>query len=223
MNAATTPSEFWRSRLYIPSYGVLEAARYADVSGQTVRNWQRLGNRPSPLGSREKGKSLSYLQLIELAVVAAARDAGVKLPVIRQTREYMARTLGAKFPFAEHRFKTDGRKLWIDYADELLEVSGKGQMAWSGIIGRLHEFEYDQAEGIATSWHVAGRRSSVLIDPRVQFGKPSVRGVATWVIAARAETGEDVPSIAKDFGIPKSVVADALAFEGIGTAKAWSH
>lgn len=224
MNAVGAPHEFWKQRLAVPNYGVGEAARYAHISGQTIRNWQRLGNRPSPLSAREQGKALSYLQLIELAVVAAAREAGVKLPVIRDTREYMAREFGAEYPFAEYRFKTDGKKMFIDHVGELLEASGKGQMAWAEIIGRLHEFEYDEQVGLATRWHVAGNRSAVVIDPRVQFGRPSVRGVPTWIIAGRAEAGEDIPTIAKDFGIPRSVVADALAFEGAGSeAKAWSH
>lgn len=225
MNAAVPAQEFWRRRLSVPSYGVGEAARYADISSQTVRNWQRLGNRPAPLGARERGKSLSYLQLIELAVVATARSAGVKLPAIRRAREFMVSKLSAEYPFAEYRFKTDGKRLWIDYADELLEVSGMGQLTWSKIIGRLHEFEYDEHAGLVNAWHVAGRASHVVIDPRIQFGKPSVRGIATWVIAARAETGQDRASIAKDFGVPKSVIAEALSFERQqhGSAKAWSH
>lgn len=225
MNAVPAETELWKKRLWVPNYGVGEAARYAHTSGQTIRNWQRLGNKRPALGPREPGQALSYLQLIELAVVAAVRKAGVKLPVIRDTREYMSRVLNAEFPFAAYRFKTDGKNLWIDHVGELLEVSGKGQLTWAAIIGRLQEFEYDEQAGLATRWHVAGKRSSVVIDPRIRFGQPSVRGVPTWIIAGRVEAGEEIPSIAKDFGIPKSMVADALAFEGTqtGQAKAWSH
>jgi uncharacterized protein (DUF433 family) len=216
------PHEFWKARLKLPTYGVAEAARYAEISGQTVRNWQKLGNRPSPLGHREPGKALSYLQLIELAIVAAARDSGVPLRVIRETREYMRREFEAEYPFAEYRFKTDGKKLWIDYLDvigkkgkgKLLEVSGKGQLAWSEIMGRLQQFEYDRKLGLAVRWHVAGKQSPVTIDPRVRFGAPSVEGVPTRLVLARWEAGEAADEIADDFDMSERVVRAALEFEG---------
>lgn len=230
MNAAPRPSEFWRARLKVPNYGVSEAARFADISSGTIRNWQRLSNRPSPLTQRAPGKGLSYLQLIELAVVASARDAGVGLPAIRDTREYMAREFDSEFPFAEYRFKHDGRDLWLDCMDipeggegKLLKTSAKGQLAWTEIIGRLQEFEYE--DDLATRWHVAGNKSAVVIDPRIQFGKPSVRGIPTWIIADRVTAGDEPSYVARDYGIPLSAVADALAFEGVEhpDAKAWSH
>ena len=206
----------------MPNYGVSEAARYADITSQTIRNWQKLGNRPAPLGAREKGKELSYFQLIELAVVAACRKAGMKLPKIREAREYLKQEFRSDHPFATQKLLTDGVDLMLEHGDELLVANLRGQLAWKNIIkDRLKEFEY--FDGIAARWHLAGR-SAVVIDPRIQFGKPSVRGVPTWIIAARSDAGEDIRAIAKDFGIPKSAVADALAFEGVESeAKAWSH
>lgn len=233
MNAAPQSHEFWRQRLRVPNYGVREAAIYSDISSQTIRNWEKLTNRPSALSERSAGERLSYLQLIEVAIVAAATKAGVKLRTIRATREYLSREFESEFPFAEYRFKTDGKKMFIDYLDligrdgdgKLLEASGKGQLAWAQIIGRLQQFDYDKDVRLATRWHVGGSRSAVIIDPRIQFGRPSVRGVLTWIIAARSDAGEDIAYIARDFGIPKSAVADALAFEGVESeaAKAWSH
>jgi uncharacterized protein (DUF433 family) len=165
-----------------------------------------------------------------LAVVASARRAGVSLRAIRDTRDYMKDKFEAEFPFAEYRFKTDGKGLFLDCLDlyerggdgKVLDASRKGQFTWAQIIGRLREFDYD--ESLVIRWHVGGKGSAVVIDPRIQFGKPSVRGVPTWIIAARSDAGEDIPTIAKDFAIPKSAVSDALAFEGVlSEAKAWSH
>lgn len=224
MNAAPRHSEFWKERLRVPNYGVSEAAKYAHISGQTIRNWQQLGNEIAPLGMREKGKSLSYFQLIELAVVASCRKAGMNLPKIRAAREWLADEFKSPHPFATQKLLTDGVDLMMEHGEELLVTNMKGQLAWKSIIkDRLKEFEY--FDGIAARWHLAGGRSAVVIDPRIQFGKPSVRGIPTWIIAARSEAGEDIPSIARDFGIPRSMVADALAFEGVATeaSKAWSH
>lgn len=224
MNAAPRHAEFWKERLRVPNYGVSEAAKYAHISSQTIRNWQELGNKPTALGPREKGQPLSYFQLIELAVVAACRKAGMKLPKIKDAREWLAREFDDPHPFATQKLLTDGVDLMMEHGEELLVTNLKGQLAWKSVIkDRLKEFEY--LDGIAARWHLAGERSSVVIDPRVQFGKPSVRGIPTWIIAARSEAGEDIPAIAKDFGVPKSLVADALAFEGVTSEaiKAWSH
>jgi uncharacterized protein (DUF433 family) len=162
------------------------------------------------------------LQLIEVAVVASFRKAGVSLQKIRAAREYLSSQLESEHPFAEYRFKTDGRDLWMDYAQieasegdrKLLVASKNGQLAWSDIIGRLQEFDYEN-DGLAIRWHVNGTDAGVVIDPRVQFGAPAIDGVATWVFRGRWEAGEEIDDIADDFGVPNSAVAEALRFESV--------
>lgn len=225
MNMAVPGREFWRSRLYVPNYRIREAARYAHLSPQTVAKWHgKPGNNRKPaLSAKEKGASLSYLQLIEVAVVSSFRKAGVTLKKIGAAREYLAKQMEAEFPFAAYRFKTDGKDLWMDYAQfeanagdkTLLAASQGGQLAWSDIIGRLHEFDYENDAGLAIRWHVAGRDENVIIDPRIQFGAPSVEGVATWAFKGRWEAGEELDDIADDFGVSNSDVLAALRFEGV--------
>ncbi|HEY0412240.1 MAG TPA: hypothetical protein VGD66_03755 [Allosphingosinicella sp.] len=224
MNAATKPREFWRSRLYVPNYWIREAARYAHLSPQTVASWHKpsTSNTRGTLSSKDKGAALSYLQLIEVAVVARFRKAGVSLQKIRAAREYVSKQLEAEHPFAEYRFKTDGRDLWMDYAQieaemgdkKLLAASQGGQLAWSDIIGKLKEFDYED-DRLAVRWHVAGVDRSIIIDPQIQFGAPAVEGVPTWVFKGRWSAGEELDDIADDFGLPSAAVIDALQFEGI--------
>ena len=212
-------AEPWRRRLFIPNYQVRDAARYARISPQTVAAWH---NRM--LSDRERRVELSYMQLIEVAVVAAARKAGMKLKDIEAAREYTSTKLQSEFPFAEIEFKTDGKHLMFD--DEVL-AEGKpgawvsadqgGQLVWKRIVNRLKEFEYE--DGKALRWRVAGRSSPIVIDPRVSFGAPTVRGVATWAIRGRYQAGESDHDIAEDFGIEIPDVRKALRFEGVSGAK----
>lgn len=225
VNAPVSPHDLWRSRLFVANYRIREAARYAKLSPQTVAKWHGKpgGNRKSTLSTKEKGAALSYLQLIEVAVVASFRQAGVRLNKIEAAREYLAKQLEAEFPFAAYRFKTDGKDLWMDYAQfeadagdkTLLAASQGGQLAWGDIIGRLHEFDYENDHGLAIRWHVAGRDENIIIDPRIQFGSPSIEGVATWAFAGRWEAGESVDDIAEDFGVANTDVIAALRFEGV--------
>jgi len=166
------------------------------------------------------------MQLIEVAVVAKFRDAGVKIPEIRKTREYLSQQLGSEFPFAEYRFKTDGRSVFMDYdqfigsvgSDRLLRPSHNGQLAWNLIIGRLDEFEYEH-KGIVIRWRLAGAGSPIIIDPRVAFGAPHIEGIPTWTLKGRWDAGENVEDIADDFGIETHEVRRALEFEGAEIGK----
>lgn len=217
-------SEPWRRRLYVASYQLSEAAKYAQVSAKTVADWHRVGGRKDmTLSVRTKGEALSYLQLIEVAVVAAFRKMNVSLKRIRDARDYCAKVLEVEYPFAQYKFKTDGKGLLMDY-EQVVGAKGKGtllrpdqggQLAWDAVIGRrLKEFEYVDG-GVAIRWHLAGPKSPVVIDPRISFGAPTVSGTPTWIVRGRWEAGETIDDIAKDFDLNRTQVKKALAFEGV--------
>jgi uncharacterized protein (DUF433 family) len=208
----------WRRRLYLPSYQLAEAANYARISAQTVAAWHKLESHL--LAERKERAALSYMQLIEVAVVAAFRKAGVPLKRIRAAREYAANILKSEYPFAEYRFKEEAKHLWLDSGQinvkpgTVVSADQGGQMAWESIIGRLREFEYEK-HGIVLRWHVAGEGSPIIIDPRISFGAPAIKGVPTWIIRGRYNAGESDSDIASDFDLKKSEVREALKFEGV--------
>src|SRR5689334_1102149 len=108
----TDRGEQWRKRLGIPAYQVGEAARYAQISSQTVVAWHKIEQKM--LTEKRSRERLSYLQLIELAVVAAFRKAKFPLPEIRAAREYVKRHLQCEHPFAEYKFKRYGKSLFTE-------------------------------------------------------------------------------------------------------------
>jgi uncharacterized protein (DUF433 family) len=221
-------TEPWRRRLRIPAYQVGEAARYARISAGTVAAWHKIEQRV--LSAKQHRERLSYLQLIELAVVAAFRKAKFSLKEIRAARDYVKINLESEYPFAEYEFKRYGKSLFTEYqeaggARRLLKANQGGQLAWKEIIGPvLEEFEYEH-EGVAIRWHVAGPSSPVIIDPRVSFGAPAVKGTPTWIIKGRFDAGESDKEIAEDFDLNVSAVRQALKFEGVlpGQQKKWIH
>jgi uncharacterized protein (DUF433 family) len=208
----------WLRRLYLPAYQIAEAADYARISAQTVIAWHKI--EASLLQQRDKRVALNYLQLIEVAVVAAFRKADVPMKYIRAARAYAARELKSEYPFAEYRFKENGKRLFLDStqidlkANTVLQADQHGQLAWESVIGRLREFEYEDP-GIVLKWHVAGPSSPIIIDPRISFGTPAVKGTPTWIIRGRYDAGESDSDIAEDFGIKKEEVREALKFEGM--------
>lgn len=214
----------WRRRLFLPAYTIAEAARYTKAHPSTISSWF---NRKSSLGpalvGRDKGKPLSYLQLVEVAFVVTARQGlGISLKEIRNTRNYFRQRFNVEFPFATLRFQTEGVHILLDLQEvDPSEERGRfilggqaGQLAWAPMMGeRFREFDYDN--DLAIVWHVAGRDSPVRIDPRINFGAPTVRGIATWAIRGRYEAGEDIEDITDDFGLEPHEVVAALNFEGV--------
>lgn len=209
MNAPVRERDLWKARLGIPNYEVREAARYAHIHANTVSRWHH--DTLSPKQPRDK---LSYLQLIELAVAASARSAGMKLADIRAARAYYKGAFNTDYPFATLRLKTDGVDMAIDAGADLLIGNRNGQLAWKTFIGeRFKEFDYEG--GLATRWHVAGVDSPVVIDPRVRFGAPHVAGVPTWLLRERWEEGEPIEELSEDLDLETSQIIAALKFEGI--------
>ena len=213
----------WKRRLLLPAYQLKEAAIYTRTHVNTASYWLR-STHPVVPGAQPRA-ALSYFQLIELAVVAAMRTAGVTLQKIRGARDYAATNLGFEFPFATLAFKTDGQSVLLDFESFDQSTKGKfivadkhGQYAWKEVIGeRLTEFEYDSHSAIAIRWHLAGRESSILIDPQISFGAPTIQGIPTWAIRGRWEAGEEKKDIAEDFGLKPADVRSALHFEGVET------
>ena len=213
----------WRRRLVLPAYTLAEAGRYARSHPSTISSWFNRDTSLGPaLAGRQKGRPLSYLQLVEVAFVATARQLPISLGEIRNTRNFFRQQFQAEFPFATHRFQTEGHFLLVDFLEvepdaerERFILGGRGgQLAWAPLLGeRFLEFEYE--DDLAVIWHVAGRSSPVRIDPRMNFGAPTVRGIPTWVVKGRYEAGEVVEEIQNDFNLEPSEVLAALDFEGV--------
>jgi len=225
-STAGLPKQPWTRRLYLPAYAVAEAARYAGTPPNTVAYWHYWGGGLGPLlPGKERGKPLTYFQLIEVAFVATFRRLGVSLQRIRKARDYLGTHFDSEYPFADFRLQTEGHHILLDLRQieddaelgRLVFADVAGQEGWQPLVGeRFAEFDYEY--GVALVWHVAGRSSPVLIDPRVSFGAPTVRGIPTWVIKGRWEAQEGIDEIVEDFRLEQEEVKGALRFEGIQLA-----
>ena len=168
----------WQDRFLLPAYRVKEAARYCKITGQTIGHWRR--GRPkenlAPPGSDPKW-SISYPELVEIAVMAAFRSAEIPLPSIRNIWDLSARHLDSHYPFTQLQFKLEGPMMFYDSLPLTVQYRGlpraavteaKGRLVWRKPVSqRLAEFDYE--DGLAVVWHVAGRDSPVKIDPRLRF------------------------------------------------------
>lgn len=241
MNAAAPPPV-----INLGLYPLPEAARLAQLDRRTARRWaegypyvhageRRLspGVMPLALGRMGKERDLTFAELLTLRLVRAFRNSGLGLPTIKRVASRAAEEYGLATPFVSRRFRTDGRKVFIELwreepsADapglprrerELIEVL-TGQRAFADVVEPSLFANVDWHDDLASRWWPMGKDSAVLLDPAVAFGAPRIArtGVLTAVVAGavRAEGGgsEAVEAVADWYGVSSEGVQDAVRFE----------
>lgn len=222
MNIGTVPPAAER-----PTYTAAEAARYARTSSVTARRWLEgydyktvRGRRHSaPLTNHPAGERyLTFYDLVEVAAIAAAKNAGVKLPRIRSAIEYAQERFRAARPLLLERFLTDGRDLYLRELEPRagalhVNASQAGQIAFPYIAEVLRHLDYEGEHPVR--WWPVGQDRPILVDPKVGFGQPLIypSGVRTETVVDRFLAGERMEAIGEEFGLTRELIEEALRFE----------
>jgi uncharacterized protein (DUF433 family) len=170
-----------------------------------------------------KKRLLSFLNLVEAHVLDSIRDRNIGLPKIRKSLIYIQKTLKSKHPLAEHKFKTSGKDLFIEYFDELIGVSRAGQTAIADVLNSyLQRIEWDEA-GLAKKFYPYVHQGApgpnqpqiILIDPTISGGRPVLvgTGISTRVVAERYLAGESPDALARDYNRTRPEIDEILRCE----------
>jgi uncharacterized protein (DUF433 family) len=205
-------------------YSLPEAARYTQTNVARLRTWFRPRSDTS-IGPVFRGDyhpvggdfAISFLDLIEAKVASQLREWGVSMHTIRQAQVALSKQLSVAHPFAHSDLYTDGRRVFIDVAEQIddhtLSEVVSGQQFFPGIRRFLTQIDYGSDSGLAVRWRIA---PGVEMAPGVRFGKPVVRGtgVATYVVSAAYIANAERRSLVADlFDLTEKQVADAVDFE----------
>lgn len=219
------------------AYTVTQAARLVKTSPQNVRRWLRgytaPGHSMAPVFSRvsaDEPVAISFLQLVEIAVVARYRrldsvgQRAVPLDRLRRAHDYARQVLGVAYPFASLELRTQGGHLLHDFA---VREPGAGTLALDlhgqyvlpfAVDDALQQFDYDETKTppfqMAQRWFPFGRHVPIVIDPHVSAGRPIVAGtrVSLVIIRDRFTAGESIADLADDFELAPAVVEQALRY-----------
>ena len=210
----------------IPAYTVGEAAHYLGVPKSTMRSWfagQRRFRAVIRPADNQPTLGRSFSNLVEAYVLTAIRRKhNVALPTIRRGLDYLVRKLGAKRPLLEKEFATNGVDLFVDHLGEIINISRDGQVEMAELIRAYLERIDRDAKGLPIKLYPFMRTQApreqprtVVIDPRVSFGRPVIAGTAipTAVLAEQFKAGDSVPVLAKEYGADEEAVWDAIRCE----------
>lgn len=218
--------------LEMPTYGIPEAAHYLRMPTATLRSWV-LGRTYQTNTGRKRFKPLieiadrehcllSFINLSEAHVLDACRRChDIKMDKIRRAIDYVAKEFNSKHPLVDREFETNGVSLFVSKYGKLIDVSAEGQEVMRELvqehlkrlerendrIARLYPFTRPGAD--------ANSPRSVMIDPRISFGRPvltSVR-IPTAALAERYSAGESIDHLARDYGCERLDVEEAIRCE----------
>lgn len=211
-------------------YTVPEAARLTRVSVGKIRRWLkgydfRSGERVRHSDAVWQGEltpidnklALSFRDLLELRFVDAFIHAAVSWRTMRRAHAKAQAKLKSSHPFCSNRIFTDGRSILLRQAeedsDQALINLANDQAEFARIVAPFQkELEFSGADIV---WWPLGKNREVVIDPRRNFGQPTVTksGVPTAILARSAKANGSVAAVSHWFEVPEGEIRDAVEFE----------
>jgi hypothetical protein len=168
---------------------------------------------------------LGFRDLIELRFVLAFLEHNVGLNVIRRCLENARKIVGDDRPFSTHRFRTDGKSIFLESLSQTEETESvdepssvtdlkTGQMVFKQVVEPTFR-DLDLADGSVVQWRPFHGKPSIVVDPCRSFGKPLAAeyGAPTVALAAAARAENSARRAARLFEVPIAIVNDAVAFE----------
>jgi uncharacterized protein (DUF433 family) len=208
-----------------PLYSFAEADRIARVSSNTSRRWlkgyhfwydEERREMPPITPGRGNQDAVSFVDLVEVAVIGKLRKRKFSLKRIRQINAYCRLYLKEPRPLVTQKFKVAGQDIFLEDDFDVLVAVGReaGMLAWREVLEPfLEDVEYEN--DLARRWWPLGRDHKVVVDPDYGFGLPVIEGVGvrTEIIAERREAGDSMKEITYDFGVTPDQIEDALLWE----------
>lgn len=227
MTTTTTPDVYaGRDPREIPAYPPFEAAKYVGVPLSTLRSWLHGTKAFTPVISiaSSTDPQLSFFNLVEAFVIAGLRrHHGMSLQRIRTSvKQLQAFAPNLVHPLADADLITFAREIFVDDAagDFVNMTNHPGQLGLRGIIEQVSQRVEKDVTGARrlypfTRERIAGAPRLVMIDPRVQFGRPVITGtgIPTAVIHERWKAGDSVRELAEDYDRTADEIEEALRYE----------
>jgi uncharacterized protein (DUF433 family) len=169
-------------------YSIPEAARYAKIHQNTLRNWFSGGTDRAPLRGveieSEDFKVITFLDFVEAVAIRSLRvDYGVSFQKIREAVKIAKERYGITHPFAHQKHKTVlvGKELHVFLPEDQtnpVQLTGRfsGQKSFKPCIERyMDDLVFDES-GIAQLYKAFRfNGQEIILNPRVHFGDPIVK------------------------------------------------
>lgn len=212
-----------------PIYGLSEAATYLGLRRDKVRSWldgYTRGDRTYPPVIRPESTSdeiVTWGEFVELGYLREYRRKGVSLQYLRPVIAELRSQLGVRYPLATESLYLHGKELVWKLQEEkglppalaMVVMSGQVMFLADEANSFFNKVRFDPSDSSDEAHRIypAGIDAHVSIDPRICFGRPAIRGVATERIWELRVAGEKIRDIAVDYELDEHLVRAAVSYE----------
>jgi uncharacterized protein (DUF433 family) len=216
-----------------PLYTVAAASRLIGVPQPTIRSWvwgraylRADGKAEWPRiiePPQDPAHRLSFWNLLELQALRALRAIHeVKIPLVREALEVSEKEYGIEHLLIHEDLRTLAGELFIERYGDLIHLGRGSRLVlgslWAKLADRI-DFGKDGLGMRLRPWLPnAPEIKTILLDPAVAFGRPTLKGIRVDVLHSRFEGGEDAQSIADDFDLHPDEVEQAIRFDQLAAA-----
>jgi uncharacterized protein (DUF433 family) len=217
----------------IGAYSLAEAGRLLCVSPTTIRRWlfgygyDRDGARTEqkPLwrpqyGADQDEPLLGFRDLLEARIVRGFRQRHIGLPTIRACLDFARDLVEDDHPFSTRRFKSDGRRLFLESGDgRMIDLKVRQHVFKRIVEPSFVDLDFDSEA--ASRWWLLPRKRTIVLDRARSFGQPIVaeHGISTARLAQAFEAEGSINRVAQLYELKPPLVCDALTVERRRTEK----
>lgn len=162
-----------------------------------------------------KHKAVNFYVLIELYTFISLRSMGMSVQKIVKYRDQICKDFNTQYPFASQHVLSDGKKIWLEIDQAIVNADGTRQIAISQIIMEFaKKIDFDADSHLAERFWPKGKKNSIVVDPHHYFGSPVISGtnIGAETIYDLYESGESLKHIKFLYDLKGKEVKDAIDF-----------
>lgn len=209
-------------------FSISNAAQLLNVPPSSIHGWLNgyPGSDAGPVVERdfEGTRAVSFLDLMELRFIAFFRKQNVSVATLRKAADRARQEWNVSHPLAlsHEKYVTDRKSIFATSAEDTGDkqtwnlATGQHEM-WITIEKTIQKgVIFDPVTHLATLWMPkSGEFPTVIINPRIAFGKPVVRGTAvpTETLYRQWLAEDSVGKVACWYDVPEEAVKTAIEYE----------
>jgi len=152
--------------------------------------------------------------MIELYVFIQLSEMGISNQKIFTIRQQIAKDLQVPYPFATQGILTNGKNIWYEHGDMILDSNGTKQTNLIKILKTFAKKIEFSSDRMAEKFYPVGKKKSIVVSPHHQFGLPVIDGtnINTDTISSLYGSGEKIETISLLYDLSIKQIKDTISF-----------
>lgn len=163
--------------------------------------------------STDNHLTVNFYALVEIYIFNALREFKIPTKKILESHNNLSKIYNTPYPFAFKDMILNGRDIFFDKSNQLI-TADKLQYSFTEFIRPFAKKLKFDSNKMAAMLYPLGMDKSVVVDPKIQFGSPIIKGtrIDTQTIFQLHKGGETEEFIAEIYNLTLSKVQDAIEF-----------